>query len=126
MGGRRGQATRVGARRRRALHEAAQPPQVVEDLIQAMPLDELHGIVVHPLMLSHAVYRHDVAVVQPRRRAGLELKSLELGRTEPPIHEQDLERDVPAQRLLHRLVDDSHSAPADLAEQPVVAQAPIG
>ena len=62
-----------------SLHEAAQPPQVVDDRIHAVPMDELHGIVVHSLVLTHAVDRHDVAVVQPRRRARLELEPLELG-----------------------------------------------
>ena len=42
---------------------------------------------------------------------------------EPPVQGEDLERDVPAQRLLHRLVDDPHAAPADLAENPVFARA---
>ena len=39
---------------------------------------------------------------------------------------QDLQRHVPAQRLLHGLVDDAHAAPADLAEDAVVAQLPRG
>jgi hypothetical protein len=95
--GRRGQGTLVGARCRFSLHEAAQPPQIVEDLIQGMPLDELHGIVVHPLIFAHTVDRHDVGVVQPRRRAGLESEPLNLGGREPPVLEEDLERDVPAQ-----------------------------
>ena len=38
---------------------------------------------------------------------------------------QDLERDVPAQALLHRLVDDAHAAAGDLAQDAVVAQ-PLG
>ena len=44
-------------------------------------------------------------------------------RVDPPVQRQDLQRHVPAERLLDRLVDDAHAAPADLAEDPEIAQA---
>ena len=44
---------------------------------------------------------------------------------EQGVRRQDLERDVAAERLLLGLVDDPHPAPADLAEDPEVAQ-PLG
>ena len=107
--------------------QAAEPPQVVDDRVQAVPMDELHGIVVHSLVLAHAVDRHDVAMVQPPGRARFELEPLELGGAEPPGQREDLERDMAAQRLLHGLVDDPHASPRDLAENPEIAElAPCG
>ena len=38
----------AGARDRRLLRQAAEPPQVVQDHIQAVSLDELHGVIVTP------------------------------------------------------------------------------
>ena len=57
-------------------------------------MDELHRVVMHPLMLAHAVNRHDVAVLQSARRTGLELEPPDLCRAEPGILGKDLERDV--------------------------------
>jgi len=54
---------------------AAEPPHLLEHFIQPLPLDELHGVVVDAVVLADAVDRHDVRVVQPRRRPRLALES---------------------------------------------------
>ena len=79
-------ASVVRSRRCVAVGQAAEPPQVVDDRVHAVPMDELHGIVVHSLVLTHAVDRHDVPMVQPPGRAGFELEPLELGGAESPGH----------------------------------------
>ena len=42
-----------------------QPPQLLQDRVQALARDELHDVVVQPVLLAHAEDRHDVGVVQP-------------------------------------------------------------
>ena len=93
--------------------------------VQALALDVLHGVVVHPVVLADAEDRHDVGVVEHGRGAGLALEPLELVGVAQAVLRQDLERHVPAQALLHRLVDDAHAAAGDLPQDAVVAQ-PLG
>jgi hypothetical protein len=96
----------------------------VQDRVQAVPLDELHGVVVHPLMLAHAVDRYDVAVVELARRAGLEPEPLDLVGGQPTVPGEDLQRDAAAHRLLRGFIHDPHPAPSHLADQAEVAQLP--
>jgi hypothetical protein len=49
-----------------------------QDCIQTESLDELHRVVMQPVMLADAEDRDDVRVVQPRRRLGLAPKSLKV------------------------------------------------
>ena len=67
-------------------------------------------------MLADAVDRDDVGVVQPAGGAGLSAEAGQVGR----LAEQ-LDGDVPVERLLERLVDDPHAPPADLAHDPELA-----
>ena len=71
---------------------------------------------------AHAEDRHDVGVVQPRRRLRLALEPPHLLRVQQRAGREDLQRHAAAQRLLLGLVDHAHAAPADLAEDAVVAQ----
>jgi hypothetical protein len=79
----RGLVVRVG--RRRALDQAPEPPQVIEDRVQAMALDEWHGVIVHAPEFAHAVDRDDVAVVEPPGRSRLEPEPLDLGGGQPGL-----------------------------------------
>ena len=93
------------------------------DLVQPLALDELHDVVVPPAVLADAEDRHDVRVVQPRRRPGLALEPLDHGAGSVSRRVgQDLQRHAAAERFLLGLVDDPHAAPADLAHDPEVAQ----
>ena len=74
----------------------------------------------HPLAregvgLADAVDRDDVGVVQPCGGLCLTAKPLELSWSTERVRREDLDRDVPAQRDLFGLVDDTHSPTADLA-----------
>ncbi len=48
--------------------------QLGQHLVEPLALDELHDVVVQPVLLADAVDRHDVGVVQPRRRLRLALE----------------------------------------------------
>ena len=75
-------------------------------------------------MLADAEDRHDVGVVELGDRLRLAAEPLEAPGVEVDVVE-DLEGDVPPERLLDRLVDDPHPAPAQLAEDAELAQ-PLG
>ena len=97
---------------------------IVEHPIQADAFDALHRVVADALLLAIVEHRHDVGVVQLRRRAGLGLKSPQVGPVgaEPRVH--DLERHAALERLVLGFVDDAHAAAAELAEEGVVSQPP--
>ena len=75
-----------------------------------------------PAVLADPKDRHDISVVQPRRRARLPLEPLPLLPVGEHLLGQDLQRHVPAQRDLFGLVDDPHAAAADLPQDAVIAQ----
>ena len=96
--------------------------QLVDDGGQAAAVDELHGVVVDPLVAADAEDRHDVGVVQLRGRLGLDLEPLALLGVDRRREREDLQGDPAAQRDLLGLVDDAHAPPPDLAEDAVVAE----
>src|SRR5262245_56884175 len=87
-----------------------------------MTLDVLHHIVMHPVVLAHAVDWHNPGMMESSRRPSLELEALHLGRVDPPVQGKDLQGDSPAQRLLQGLVHDPHATSTDLAEDAVFAE----
>jgi hypothetical protein len=89
---------------------------------QRLPFDELHGVEVDGPLAADRVDVDDVRVVQRRRRPRLVVEALQLSWVEGPRQRQHLESHPPAQRHLFRLVDDSHAAPAHLADQSEVAE----
>ena len=98
-----------------------EPPQLVDDQVEPLALDELHGIVADLAVLADLEDRHDVGVVELRRRPRLAAEAgqrLEVLRDLPG---QDLQGHAAAEGDLLGLVDHAHAAPADLAEDPVVA-----
>ena len=48
-----------------------EPPQLVDDQVEPLALDELHGIVADLAVLADLEDRHDVGVVELRRRPRL-------------------------------------------------------
>ena len=102
---------------------APQPLHFAQDGVQSVPADELHGVVVKPLVLADAEDRHDVGMVQPGRRAGLAPEPFQPGRVAQVMEGERLQSDVPPQRFLDRLVHDPHAASSDAPEQEVVTQA---
>jgi hypothetical protein len=94
---------------------------LVDDGGEGAAVDELHGVVVDAAIAADAVDRHDVAVLQVRR-LGLVLEALQLPGVQGRGERQHLQGHAPLQRELHRLVNHPHAAPADLAENAVIAQ----
>ena len=121
--GRRPRAVRLVGRGG-AAGRPAEAAEFGEDLVEPLAGDELHDVVVHPALLADPVDRDDVGVVQPRRRPRLAAEPSEVPRVGQGVRRQDLQRDVPAERLLLGLVHDAHPAAAHLADDPVVAQTP--
>ncbi len=89
---------------------------------EALPLDELHGVVVDAALAADRVHRHDLLVLHVGRRQCLGLEALEAPRVDGRGERQDLERNPPPQRDLLGLVDDPHPAPAHLAQEAKVAE----
>ncbi|MFO0807853.1 MAG: hypothetical protein U0746_04450 [Gemmataceae bacterium] len=58
-----------------------------------------------------------------RRRLRLPAESLQPGRVSQCIGRQQLQRDVPPKRFLHRLIDHAHAATADLSQDAELADA---
>jgi hypothetical protein len=100
-----------------------QPLDLLKDSVQPVPADELHGVVVKPLMLADAENRHDVGMVQPGRRAGLAPEPFQPSWVAEMVEGECLQGHVPAQRFLDRFVDHPHAARANGAEQEVIAEA---
>jgi hypothetical protein len=68
------------------------PPELVDDLRRAAPVDVLHHVERHTTLGAHGEDWHDVVVVQAGRRLGLELEALELAGVERCGQREDLER----------------------------------
>ena len=100
----------------------ARPRQLVDDLVEPPALDELHGIVGGLAVLAYLEDRHDVRVVQPRRRLRLPAEPLQRLGIMRDLVGQYLQRHPAAQADLLGLVDDPHAAPADLAHDPILAE----
>ena len=107
-----------------AVGRGPEAADVLQHPLQADADDTLHRVVADAVLLAVVEDRHDVGVVQLRRRACLGLESPHVGPvgTEPRVH--DLQRHPALERLVLGLVDDPHAAAAQLAEQRVVAQPP--
>ena len=99
----------------------AEPPQLGDHGVEPHALDELHGVEADIPVLAHLVDRHDVGVVHSGRGAGLAAEPLLDHPVAGDLPRQDLQRHPAAQRDLLGLVHHAHAAPADLAEDPVVA-----
>ncbi len=99
----------------------AEPPQLVDDLVEPLALDELHRVEGRLAIAADLEDRHDVGVVHPRRGLGLAAEPLQRLAVADRVSWQDLQRHAAAERDLLGLVDHAHPAPADLAEDPVIA-----
>ena len=93
-------------------------PKAADDVREGSSVDELHRVVMEPVIEPGAENGHDVLVVQQRGGLGLELEPLPLARVERGSRGQDLERNAPAQRKLLGLINHAHPTAADLTEDP--------
>ncbi len=99
-----------------------QPSQLVDDLVEPLALDQLHDVERELALTPDLEDRHDVGVVHPCRRLGLAAEPLQGPAVAHYAFGQDFQGHTAAQADLLGLVDGPHAAPAELAEDPVVAQ----
>ncbi len=93
-----------------------------QHIVQSLTVDKLHGVVVNAVVFTDAEYGHDVCVVQPGGSTCLAAEPLQPLATGGVACGQHFQRDVPAERLLDRLIDHAHAAATDLTQDPVLAQ----
>jgi hypothetical protein len=103
--------------------EQTQPADVLQDPVERLAVDELHGVVMSAFALADAEDRDNVGVVQPGRGLRLAAEALQVGALGHQVAGEDLEGDVPAKRFLQRLVDHAHAAASHLAEDAILAEA---
>ncbi len=101
-------------------------PLLVKNRSQAAALDELHGVVVDALVATDAKNRHDVRMLELGGGLGLDLEPLPMFGIDRRGKRQYLQGDPPAERNLLGLVHNAHSPPADLPENPVIAEPRAG
>ena len=98
-------------------------PQFVDDPGKVAAIDVLHRVVSDPILRSSGENRHDVRVSQARGGLCLDLESVQPPGIERRGFSQDLEGDTAGpEDILDRLVDDTHPASAQLADDSEVAQ----
>jgi hypothetical protein len=98
--------------------------KLADHVSQSTTIDKLHRVVMHAAVGAHGVNRHDVRMVQERRRLGLGLEPRKLARVERGGEGEDLQGHAAAQRDLLGLVDDAHATAADLARDVEITQQP--
>ena len=106
----------------RGIQGAAPSRTPSDDLSERLAFNELHRIKMHAALAADRVDLDDVLVPEARRRLRLVFESLQMPRVHRPRVRQHLQCDPPAERNLLRLEHDAHAAPADLADQPEIAQ----
>ena len=113
------------ARRYRAANSGILSRGLVEPIGERVSRDELHGVVMYTPVAADGEDRHDMRMMQGRHDLGLDPEPGELPRFDPGGRRQDLQGHATAERSLLGLVDHSHPAAADLADDPELAQHPI-
>ena len=97
-------------------------PQFANNTGQVAAVDELHRVIMHAALIADGMDRHDIRMMQMRRGLRLVFEALQLLGIERRGQRQDLQGDTPAQGQLLGLVDDTHAAPAHLAQDAEVSQ----
>jgi hypothetical protein len=97
-----------------------QAAQLFDDLIQRLPLNELHGVITGVAVLADVKNRYDVGVVQLGGGPRLAAEALQGVTVTGDTGREQLESHAPAQRHLLGLVDDAHAASGNLAQDAVV------
>ena len=91
--------------------------------IKAIPFDQLHHVIVDPPVLSDAEHRDNIGVMEATGRFGFPQESFNLFlSTSHSFGGKYFECNAPSQGLLPRLVNNSHSTPADFTSDTEVAQ----
>ncbi len=96
--------------------------QLLDDLRQGLPIDELHGVIMNTAVTADCVDRHYLIMVQLGSGLSLILEALELPGVQRGSERQHLEGNPPVERELVRFVDHTHAAPADFPDDLKIAQ----
>src|SRR5205085_3298095 len=96
-----------------------QPANPADSLLQRLALDVLEDDVGRALVLTGVDHRHQVWVVQARRRPRLAAEALELVRIARDVTMHQLDGDPALQRRVVRAVDGRHATGSDPLLQPV-------
>jgi hypothetical protein len=97
--------------------------QFAEDFVERLATDELHGVVAEVALLADIEDRHNVGVVQLGGGARLAVEAgKQLGILSRRA-KQDFQGHAPAQRFLLRLIDHTHPAATNFAENTVIVGA---
>jgi hypothetical protein len=116
----RGQSVREGRSDR---HQALdRHPALGDELVERLPLDELHGQEVDALGLLDGVHGDDAGVVEGGERLRLALEALEPLRARGHLGRQHLEGHVAPELRVGRAVDLAHPAGAERRGDPVVGE----
>jgi hypothetical protein len=91
-------------------------------LRQAAAIDELHAEVMKPVTLTHFVDRHNMGMVQIRRRLRFVAKPLHFVCIRQTTGMNHLQGDHPVQASVPGLVNHSHAATTYLMKQFVVGK----
>src|SRR5262249_7714645 len=67
----------------------SQTPYFLKHLVQALAEDELHGVVMNPILFADSEHRHDIRMVKSGGGPCLSLESLQVGRTQQAVKRQD-------------------------------------
>jgi hypothetical protein len=93
-----------------------------QQLVEPLAIDELHGVVGGAADLADVEDRHDVGVVQTRRRPRLTQEPLQRSCPARRADRQHLQGHPFVQRQVYRLVDHPHPAAGDLPLQAIAAE----
>ena len=99
-----------------------QPLDVIQNLIEAGPLDELHHVVVQRILHPDPEDRDNVRMVQPGGRLRFPLEPQFELCIRREVSRKDLDRHLPSDRWLHGPPDDRDRSGADAVEEAVAAQ----
>ena len=105
---------------------AAGGGELLQALVERLPIDELHRQPVLSGGLPGVEHTHDVRVVEPGERHRFALEARQPRRVGGDLGGEHLERDAAAERTLLCFVDDAHAAAAHFAAQFEVAEVGCG
>jgi hypothetical protein len=94
--------------------------------IQADAADELHRVIGYSTYLADVEDRHNVGVMQARRRLRLAQKAFKMIGLAQAFGRQHLQCDAPVECQVDGLINNPHAAPAELPFNPIGAELTSG
>ena len=101
--------------------QARREPALFEELLDRLALDKVHDKIRLAFVAADRVDGNDVGMLQPRRGLRLALEALHVLFGGAFARQEDLDRHLPPQDRVARLVDNAHAPAADLRQDLVRA-----